>query len=170
MLSRNSSIQNPYYGYHSRWDVQTNEEATVHVQDLELFVTAQIFEDTFAVLSLAKLCEHHGYLYEYASGHQKPHPAQNGKTVYRSLSQESQQVLPARVQVRLIHRYRRTRLMILHHVQQQDEVTAQAFRHRETSCAILRRRKTLLKIGRSFRHREAGCETCQSGHRSSKKI
>ena len=33
-------------------DGQTNEEATVYVNDLDLFVTAQIFEDTAAVLSL----------------------------------------------------------------------------------------------------------------------
>ena len=53
-------------------EVQTNEEATVYVHDLDLFVTAQILEDTPAVLSLGKLCEDHGYSYEWASG-QKPH-------------------------------------------------------------------------------------------------
>ena len=36
---------------------QTNEEATVYVNDLDLFVTVQIFEDTPAVLTLGKLCE-----------------------------------------------------------------------------------------------------------------
>ena len=56
-------------------EVQTNEEA----HDLELFVTVHILEDTPAVLSLRKLCEHHGYLCEWASG-QKPHLTTNGRT------------------------------------------------------------------------------------------
>ena len=39
-------------------EVQTHEEATVSVHDLELFVTVQILKDTFAV-PLGKLCEEH---------------------------------------------------------------------------------------------------------------
>ena len=43
-------IQEPHDGYHSQWrEVQTNEEATENVHDLELFVTVQILEDTLAV-------------------------------------------------------------------------------------------------------------------------
>ena len=53
-------------------EVQTDEEATVYVHELDLFVTVQILEDTPAVPSLGKLCEDHGYSYEWASG-QKPH-------------------------------------------------------------------------------------------------
>ena len=52
-------------------EVQTNEEATVHIHDLELFVTVQILDDTPAVVSLGRLCEEHGYSYEWTSG-QKP--------------------------------------------------------------------------------------------------
>ena len=52
--------------------VQINEEATVYVYDLDLFVTAQILEDTPVVLSLGKLCEDHGCSYEWTSC-QKPH-------------------------------------------------------------------------------------------------
>ena len=40
--------------------VDTNEEATVHVYDLDLFVTAQLLVDTLAVLLLGKICEDHG--------------------------------------------------------------------------------------------------------------
>ena len=61
-------------------EVQTNEEATENVHDLELFVTVQILEDTPAVLSLRKLCEEHGYSYGWASG-QKPQLTQNGKRI-----------------------------------------------------------------------------------------
>ena len=41
--------------------VQSNEEATVSVKELDLFVTGKFLEDTLAVLSLRKLCEDHGY-------------------------------------------------------------------------------------------------------------
>ena len=38
-------------------EVQTNEEATVYVNEMDLFVTVKLFEDTPSVLSLEKLCE-----------------------------------------------------------------------------------------------------------------
>ena len=47
----------------SNGEVQTREEATVHVKELELFVTVMLLEETTAVLSLGKLCEDHGYTY-----------------------------------------------------------------------------------------------------------
>ena len=58
--------------------VQTREEATVCVKQLDLFVTAMLLEDTPAVLSLGKLCEDHGFYYHRTSG-QKPHLNKNGK-------------------------------------------------------------------------------------------
>ena len=61
-------------------EVHTNQEATVYVHDLELFVTAHVLEDTTAVLSLGRLCEDHGYSHEWASG-QKPHLTQNGRNI-----------------------------------------------------------------------------------------
>ena len=61
-------------------EVQTSEEAQVHVHDLELFVTVQILDDTRAVLSLGKLCEEHGETSEWGSG-QKPHLTKNGKRI-----------------------------------------------------------------------------------------
>ena len=53
-------------------EVQTREEATVHVKELDLFVTVMLLEESPAVLSLGKLCEDHGYTYHWNSGH-KPH-------------------------------------------------------------------------------------------------
>ena len=41
-------------------EVQTREEATVHVKELDLFVTVMLLEKTHAVLSLGKPCEDHG--------------------------------------------------------------------------------------------------------------
>ena len=55
--------------------VQSREEATVYVKELDLFVTVMLLEETPAVLSLGKLCEDHGYTYHFTSG-QKPHLTQ----------------------------------------------------------------------------------------------
>ena len=58
-------------------EVQTHEEATVYVKELEKFLTMKVLEDTPAVLSLGKLCDEHGYSYEWING-QKPHLMKNG--------------------------------------------------------------------------------------------
>ena len=42
-------------------EVQTNEEATVYVRELGIFLTMKVLEDTPAVLSLGKHCDEHGY-------------------------------------------------------------------------------------------------------------
>ena len=53
-------------------EVQTHEEATVYVKELDVLLTMKVLEDTPAVLSLGKLCDEHGYSYEWISG-QKPY-------------------------------------------------------------------------------------------------
>ena len=58
-------------------EVQTHEEATVYVRELDLFLSMKLFEDTPALLSLGKLCDEHGYSYEWIKG-QKPHLIKNG--------------------------------------------------------------------------------------------
>ena len=58
-------------------EVQTHEEATVYVKELDLFLTMKVLENTPAVLSLGKLCDEHGYSYEWING-QKPHLIKNG--------------------------------------------------------------------------------------------
>ena len=57
-------------------EVQTNEEATVHVKELDIFLTMKVLEDTPAVLSLGKLCDEHGNSYEWIVG-QKPRLIEN---------------------------------------------------------------------------------------------
>ena len=59
------------------WEVQTHEEATVYVKELDIFSTMKVLENTPAVLSIGKLCDEHGYSYEWISG-QKPHLIKNG--------------------------------------------------------------------------------------------
>ena len=58
-------------------EVQTHEEATVYVKELDIFLTMKVLEDTPAVLSLGKLCDEHGYSYEWITG-QKPQLNKNG--------------------------------------------------------------------------------------------
>ena len=53
-------------------EVQTHEEASVFVKELDFFLTMKILEDTPAVLSLGKLCDENGYSYEWING-KKPH-------------------------------------------------------------------------------------------------
>ena len=48
-------------------EVHTLEDAQVFVHDLNLFVTVQLLEETPAVPSIGKHCEHHGYSYEWVS-------------------------------------------------------------------------------------------------------
>ena len=58
-------------------ELQTNEEATVYVRELDTFLTMKLLEDTPAVLSLGKLCDEHGYSHEWING-RKPHIIKNG--------------------------------------------------------------------------------------------
>ena len=58
-------------------EVQTHEEATVYVKELDTFLTMKVLENTPAVLSLGKLCDENGYSYEWING-QKTHLIKNG--------------------------------------------------------------------------------------------
>ena len=49
-------------------EVQTHEEATVNVKELEKFLTMKVLDNTPAVLSLGKLRDENGYSYEWING------------------------------------------------------------------------------------------------------
>ena len=49
----------------------------MYVKELDIFLTMKVLENTPAVLSLGKLCDEHGYSYEWING-QKPHLFKNG--------------------------------------------------------------------------------------------
>ena len=49
-------------------EVQTHEEATVYVKELENFLPMKVLEDAPAVFSLGKLCDEHGYSCEWING------------------------------------------------------------------------------------------------------
>ena len=53
-------------------EVQTDEEATVYVKEVDIFLTLKVLENTPAVLSLGKVCDENGYSNEWING-QKPH-------------------------------------------------------------------------------------------------
>ena len=61
-------------------EVQTRGEATVYVKELDIFLTMKVLEDTPAVLSLGKLCDEHGYSYEWIND-QKPRLIKNGHRI-----------------------------------------------------------------------------------------
>ena len=75
------SSRNPSKVVTANGEVQTNEEAQVHVHDLDLFVTVQLLEETPAVPSLGELCSEHGCSYEWKNG-ETPRVTQNGQTFY----------------------------------------------------------------------------------------
>ena len=52
-------------------EVQTHEEAIVYVKELDTFLTMKVLDNTPAVLSLGKLCDEHGYSYEWINGQKK---------------------------------------------------------------------------------------------------
>ena len=58
-------------------EVQTHEEATVYVKELDIFLTMKVLENTPGELSLGKLCHENGYSYEWING-QKPHLIKDG--------------------------------------------------------------------------------------------
>ena len=61
-------------------EVQTHEEATVYVKELDIFFTVKLLEDTPAVLSRGKLREDHWYSYEWTNG-QQPCLINNGTRI-----------------------------------------------------------------------------------------
>ena len=82
-------------------EAQTHEEATVYVNELDIFLTMKVLENTPAVLSLGKLCDENGYSYEWINGQNhisffKPVFEYNvpRRTSFRSWFQACQQVLP----------------------------------------------------------------------------
>ena len=138
-------------------EVQTNEEGTVYVHDLELFVTVQIFDDTPAVpvvwqaLRRIRLCLRVGQ-WSKATAHQgwENNTVQYGK-------------LGAHCCPRVLNNF----LKLERQVQQYNEVTTATLWYREME-AIQQKPET--KTRTTVKHRVIECETSQIGWRSSQKI
>ena len=72
--------RNPTTVMTANGEVQTREEATVYVKELDLFVTVMLLENTPPLLSLGKLCEDHRYNNHWISD-EKPHLIKKGKRI-----------------------------------------------------------------------------------------
>ena len=138
-------------------EVQTNDEAQVYV--LDLFVTMQLLDDTPAVLSLGKLCDQHGNIFEWVSG-KHPRLTKQGKNIAcKTEISYLWSFLDCRVH--LLHRHRRTRQVhqqVHDLVQLRSEVVSS---HQKTGRGIP---QGIQKI------RMTVCKIFQNGRRSSQKI
>ena len=85
--------KNPIMVVSANGNVQTKEEATVYVRELDLIVTVMLLESTPAVLSIGKLCEEFGCSYQWTSG-QKPHLIKNVKKIHCDTSNHVPFVVP----------------------------------------------------------------------------
>ena len=61
-------------------EVQTHEEATVYVKELDIFLTMKVLENSPTVLSLGKFFDENGYSFEWING-QKPYLIKNGMRI-----------------------------------------------------------------------------------------
>ena len=75
-------------------EVPTREEATVYVNEMDLFVTVMLLDESPAVLCLGKLCEDHGYTFHRTSG-QKPNLTKKEKRIDCNISNNVPFVVPA---------------------------------------------------------------------------
>ena len=101
-------------------EVQTHEEATVYVKELDIFLTMKVLENTPAVLSLGKLCDENGCSYEWING-QKPHLFKNGIRIPCNTDSfllwfQACQVRP--LDLHQLQRHLRDRRVIPHHLLQ----------------------------------------------------
>ena len=85
--------QNPTTVVPANGEVQTNDEATVYVRELDLLVTVKLLEDTLADLSRGKLCEDHGCSFEW-TGSQKPQLIKNDRRMKCSTENYEPIVVP----------------------------------------------------------------------------
>ena len=92
-------------------EVQTHEEATVYVKELDIFLTMKVFENTPAVLSLGKLCDENGYSYEWING--QNHSSFKTGFGYPAIRFQACQVRP--LDLHRLQRHLRDRRVILHH-------------------------------------------------------
>ena len=85
--------KNPTTVMTANGEVQTREEATVYVKELDLFVKVMLLEETPAVRSLGTLCEDHVYTFHWISC-QKPHLTQKDKRICCNVSNYVPFVVP----------------------------------------------------------------------------
>ena len=145
-------------------EVQTREEATVQVKELDLFVTAMLLEDTPTVLSLGKLCKDHGYTYHWISG-QKSHLTMKGKRTDCNVSNVYHlwflisQLLRPRLHLHLLLHHLHHRIPYLlstgtPKIQYKKEVEVRVESFGETRCMKPQKPKTKIKMVNANKYKE----------------
>ena len=127
-------------------EVQTHEEATVCVKELDIFLTMKVLENTPAVLSLGKLCDQNGYSNEWING-QKPHLIKNGIRIPCNTEnfvpvvwfQACQRVRPPVLISQLQGHLQDRRVIVLHLLQAR-------LRHRQQHQVIMRLEKERIEL------------------------
>ena len=156
-------------------EVQTREEATVSVKELDPFVTVMLLEETPAVLSLGKLCEDHGYACHCISG-QKPHLIKNGLQQIKLCVIRSalvyQRVLPRRPQL-LPHLHQRILYLTsadTPKIHYPKEVEVRVRNYGETRCINQQKTNTKIKMKDAKKYKAIYYVTCRTGCMSSERI
>ena len=155
-------------------EVQTREEATVCVTQLNLFVKVMLLEETPAVLSLEKLCEDQWYTYHWTSikNHISSEMARElialYPTMYHLWFLVSQRVLP---QLHL-HLHRIPYLMSTDtpKIQYQKEVEVRVKSFGETRCMNTQKPKTKFKMVNQKKYKEIFRMSCLIRYRNSVRI
>ena len=160
-LETMKTSRNPTTVMTANGEVQTKEEATVYVKELDLFVTVTLLEETPAVLSLGKLCEDHGYTYQWTSG-QKPHLTKKGKRIDCNISNFSSSSSSSQDSVFDVNRYTE--------IQYSKEVEVRVRSFEETCSINQQKPKTIIKIKDAKKYKAIYCMTFRIGCRISKKI
>ena len=64
-IGNRDDIEKSDDGHNSQWRSADAWRGHSYVKELDMFLTMKVLEDTPAVLSLVKLCDEHGYSYEW---------------------------------------------------------------------------------------------------------
>ena len=126
-------------------EVQTHEEATVYVKELDIFLTMKALENTPSVLSIGKLCDENGYSYTWING--KNHISlkmgfgynATQRTSFLSWFQACQRVLPPGHNIQQQRHLQYRRGIVLHLLQAR-------LRHRQQHQEIMRLEKERIEL------------------------
>ena len=148
-------------------EVLTKEEATVHVRELDLFVTVKLLEDTPAVLSFGKLCEDHAYSYHWISG-QKPQLIKNGRQIECNTAKYVPFVVPG-LSTSSSSSSSPQEAVNLHSILHQQEVRVRVMEYKETRRMDQQKPKTKIKMT-TKEYGETRCVISQNDKKSSSRI
>ena len=82
-IGDSANFQNCCDGYYSQWRSANKRGSNLHIKELDVLLTKDIFEDTPPELSLEKLRQEHRYFHESTSG-QLPPLDKQGRRVRRN--------------------------------------------------------------------------------------